>query len=247
LSPVQNNPQVNIGANNQPLQLAINTAQTSRVFQDRSHTFYLLARPKQISSSSRIYNLNVRGKRGNIVQTYPAVEYDFIPNRLEITTSDLVHIQWTGSNTHNNAPPGGDGQTGDAGQGLTGSDRSNIVEISDLNENFPLPFEMSNICGDSQVVGFLNESGQMIDFDGNSLDLGLYLSTSGYYQCLKNGACERSYEIVKPPIDGDLNSAASSLPGVVIRFLKSNKRYFYMCSRNNNFSNRSQKGSINVN
>lgn len=44
-SPVKNNPQVDIGANNQVLKLAINTAQYGRVFQDRSHSFYLLPRP----------------------------------------------------------------------------------------------------------------------------------------------------------------------------------------------------------
>ncbi len=189
----------------------------------------------------------MRGKRGNIVQTYPAVEYDFIPNELDIRTSDVVHLQWTGSNTHNNAPPGGDGQTGDAGQGLAGSDRSNMVEISALNENFPLPFEMSEMCADAEVVGIVSGNGKLVEFRGDGLDLGLYLSTSGYYGCLKSGVCERSYEAVNPPVDGDLNAANASLPGVVLRFLKANKRYNYMCSRNNNFSNRSQKGCINVN
>jgi len=102
------------------LQLAMNTAQFGRTFQDRSHKFAMRQRPPQLSADcGDIYAVNVRGKRGNIVQTFPGTEYDYTPNRLNLAEGDCVHFQWTGSNTNPN---------NNDGQGRQGTDRHNIAQ-----------------------------------------------------------------------------------------------------------------------
>ena len=194
----------------------------------------------------------MRGKRGNIVQTYPATEYDFVPNNLNINKGDLIHLQWTGSNSHhNNGNPAGDGQAGDDGQGNTGTDRNNFVEVSDLNQNYPLPFENTKIWNDIQVIGVINSS--FVDTDTNSYfvsgtfsskDIALLFSTSGYYQCASKTTCTQSFDSVTTVIDANLNQAPASVAGAIFSFKNSNRVYNYICSRNNNFSNRSQKGSL---
>merc|ERR1711971_602760 len=60
-------------------------AQTGRTFQDRSHVILVMEQenaPAAQTAEMNMLNVNVRGKRGNIVQTFPAVEYDFEPNDL---------------------------------------------------------------------------------------------------------------------------------------------------------------------
>merc|ERR1719346_569427 len=123
-SPVQQNPTVDVGVAMQGLKLALNTAQTGRTFQDRSHVLRIMKRPQKgggtvaaLNQGVTVKNVVVQGKRGNIVQTFPAVEYDYYPKTLELKVGECAAFQWAGSNTHNNGNPAGDGQAGDAGKG----------------------------------------------------------------------------------------------------------------------------------
>ncbi|CAK8683460.1 unnamed protein product [Clavelina lepadiformis] len=242
-SPIEQNPLVNIGANGQLLQLAINTDQTGRVFQDRSHVFLLLTRKDKIPDEANLKNLNVRGKRGNIVQVYPAIEYDFVPNRMNIKESDLVHIQWTGSNTHDNGAPGGDGQTGDAGEGKDGSDRTNVVEILEPGENFPVPYERNNMFKNMEVVWNSLDTHGTTDEDKQK-NIAIQMASVGYFQCLSQSDCGPDSIESKRALNNLLDNANASYGGIVFKLKEG--VYHYMCSRNNNFSNRSQKGQITV-
>jgi len=186
--------------------------------------------------AKKIKNLNVRGKRGNIVQTFPAVEYDFVPNRLTIDKNTYVHVQWTGSNTHNNGQPEGDGQAGDDGQGTTGTDRSNIVLTQNESENFPLPLD--------KYPNNMWTTASCYDFNGNAIAdwvaCATYFATSGFARTVAQANAAMS------TFNPLLNNAPASLAGGLLININKAGTYYYMCSRNNNFSNRSQKGVIHV-
>jgi hypothetical protein len=149
---------------------AINTNQYSRTFQDRSYVFAIKPLPtadsavndysdtpevdytemkRVLNNGGKIYNVNVRGKRGNIVQTFPAVEYDFVPNALALSTNDMVHFQWTGSDYNpRRGCNDGDGGPPDLNTFSTAAnadinpraDRSNILFMAHAGTNIPMDY-----------------------------------------------------------------------------------------------------------
>lgn len=211
--------------------LALDTSQFGRTFQDRSHVFHIKSRSgSNVPTNARVFNLNVRGKRGNIVQAYPATEYDFIPENLHVRVGDYIHFQWTGCDTN---------PQNQAGEGTDQTDRSNIVQIADIGANVPASddwidkntplFESADL---RKRMAFLDQTGclSMEELeakhpnDENSQEQDVY-------NCMK------------------LNAASQYFDGGAIRMNKTtpdDKPFYYMSSRNNNFSNRGQKAVIYV-
>jgi hypothetical protein len=72
-------------------------------------------------------------------------------------------------------------------------------------------------------------------------DLILSMASSGYYNSVT--FCQAS-PTSKSKLDALLNLSPASYPGVLLKFAPGT--YYYMCTRNNNFSNRNQKGRIHV-
>ena len=77
--------------------------------------------------------------------------------------------------------------------------------------------------------------------EGSAADLAVYFASSGYYQCVRADSCGESVQD-KTALNELLNNAPASFEGAVLRFQRGT--YHYICSRNNNFTNRSQKGRL---
>lgn len=288
-SPVRQNPAVDIGAVHTAMRLAINTAQFGRTFQDRSHVLTLKARPQtqtkrmlaavdsttstdvadptvrpDFFQGAKILNINVRGKRGNIVQTFPSVEYDFMPNDINVSASDIIHFQWTGSNTHNNGNPAGDGQAGDAGEGTRGTDRHNVVQLlsrnsDDFGGSFPATWQQNTMMTGVTDATSPEIKVRMMDA-GESLATqqqrwAIRMATAGYYtgyNSTSTAARPTGRYMTRGPVGNInteqisvlLNNAPASYPGSLAKY--SPGTYYYMCTRNHNFSNRDQKGVLKV-
>ena len=79
----------------------------------------------------------------------------------------------------------------------------------------------------------------------NADDIAVAFASAGYYECYQDKAgCSRSVQS-GTSLNQLLNNAPASFEGALIRF-RNQGTYHYMCSRNNNFTNRSQKGQITV-
>ena len=219
-SQLENNPVFNT-SEGVPVRLAINTAQYGRTFEDRSYTFNIIERPQEYSGGE-IYNVNVQGKRGNIAQVRNCIEYDFVPDELNISTDDYIHFQFIGSDYN---PQGNDGE------GRAGTDRSNLVVLDDFKEN--VPGVANNSLFSHDLLRELATVGQHIDnasqcFTFEELSTG---NQRNNQQDLRNCA---------------LLNRANPYFNLPPKKMNKTGKAKMMSSRNNNFSNRGQKFKLNV-
>jgi hypothetical protein len=298
-SPIVQDPYFGVGPdhNTHFVSLSSNTNQYGRTFQDRSFVFEIKARPQGVDAKAKIYNLGMRGKRGNIVQTYPSVEYDFMPNDLCINKGDYVHFQWTGSD-YNPARNPNDGEgAGDATpydeepaansnrrRRASRADRTNLID-QDNNPKIQyrytskdklglsgggahigkVPLGMENPMGAANPYSDLDKkyTGMFWTAAGKpDKDLIMKMALLGQHEKLaKTGKkCMTLDELEKlndnnneerhprncAKMNANMDDNGQRTPYFDAGLVKMNKagRFPYMSTRNNNFSNRNQKGSM---
>jgi len=205
------------------LSIALNTDQNGRTFQDRSYVFNITKRPSWLSQQATIWNVNVRGRRGNIVQCYPAVEYDFVPQELSVTRGEYIHFQWVGSDFNPSIGPNN-------GEGWRYSDRHNLVEMNGPNYQYPVAWGEHSFFTDESLA---------IRLALQDVEEALAITDDGY-QC-KEYVNAQQNEQNDPLNCGKLNWAPAHFNAPPLQITSSPGDYYFVNTRDNNFSNRVQK------
>jgi hypothetical protein len=142
---------------------------------------------------------------------------------------DYIHFQWTGCDTN---------PAGNAGEGTDQTDRSNIVQISDFGANYPATDDWISSHNALFESNYLRERMAFIDQDPTQC--------KSYAQLLKDN--NNNENNVEQDVGNcmKLNAADQYFDGGLVK-MNNTGSFHFMSSRNNNFSNRGQKGTIIIN
>ncbi len=102
--------------------------------------------------------------------------------------------------------------------------------------SFPVPSSSEMLKSAEVIHNFVGGSKSYKDIEAS-------FASSGYYKTAQEKVSKSGNARTK--LDDELNNASSSFQGMVLKWTKEGT-YYYMCTRNNNFTNRSQKGRLTI-
>jgi len=260
-SPIKQDPLVKVGPlDTDYAQLALNTNQVARTFQDRSYVFSVI--PATVVEE--MLNVNVRGKRGNIVQCYPSVEYDFIPNKIEADSQTVLAFQWLGSD-YNPRRGCNDGEGGpyrgdnNVATGLTANtagsnqnsrvDRMTLLAVANSRQNYPvsgatLPVGANSLFQTAKIArkfAFANAQEQLKDLD--LVPQALDCLTNTQIEAINNENRRENHP--RNCAEGNAISPYFATEKINLKeFVGGSQVIQAVSARNNNFSNRDTKITI---
>lgn len=175
---------------------------------------------------------------------------------MNLNVNDIVHVQWTGSdynprrgcNDGEGGPP--DPNTPDAANQNTRADRSNLVETNMMDSGYPRPpypnsplpanFKTMFYAADATVdlttimyVAFLGQKQQLAAFGKRCLN-----------QTELNAINDPNVRRFHPRNCAKLNAAYTPYFDGGLITMRMRGAFTYICTRNNNLSNRDQTGRI---
>jgi len=231
--PRYNRPEIAPFGKEEPLiSIALNTDQAGRTFQDRSFVMNIEPRGDRFKSCDKVINVATMGKRGNIVQSYPAIEYDWSPVNVQVKQGECLDFHMHGSDFNAAKNPNN-------GEGWKYSDRTNLMQKSLAAHNFPA---FSEVFEADESKSFFTKDER---YDMAYLGQKATLKEQGH-KCLKEDDKDVDDQNNDPRICGKLNSAPNHFK-MLKRVTSAVGTYDFISTRNNNFSNRAHTLNIVVN
>lgn len=232
--PRYNRPEISPFGKEEPLiSIALNTDQAGRTFQDRSFVMNIEPRSStdKFNGCDKVINVATMGKRGNIVQSYPAIEYDWSPVNVDVKQGECLDFHIHGSDFNAAKNPNN-------GEGWKYSDRTNVMQKSLASHNFPA---FNEVFEKDESKSFFNKEER---YSMAYLGQKEKLAAQGI-KCVNEDDKSVDDANNDPRICGKLNSA----PNHFKMLKKVDSRvgtYDFISTRNNNFSNRAHTLHIEV-